>query len=135
MNSETVAIAKPNRLNVIFDIFFRVAALIFLVCTIRYWLQLIGYPDNSVRFDTMPVYWQSAVSVLSILHPVVALGLWINTQWGYVVWFFAAAIEVVMYGVYPNLFGEHFLILLFHAVIAAALVYKFILGKVRSKIS
>ncbi len=93
----------------------RVTALLLIALSLTYWLRAIGfYPGDEFRFDTMPNYWKAVLAVLCVLQPVAALGLWGSTRWGVVVWIITVLVEVVMYGLYPQLFGRRDYLLWYH---------------------
>jgi len=103
-----------------FTIFLRIVALMCLVVGLKYWLALIGIFDYAPwRFDLMPVHWKLAATSLAVLFPVAATGLWLTVSWGPVIWVAAAAVEIAMYGAFPDLFGRRPLILVLHFSVAA----------------
>jgi hypothetical protein len=112
----------PSLADVLFAWFQRVVAAYCLIFGALYWVRLLGfYPGPLWRFDTMPVHWQIASSLLAVLFPFAAAGLWMLASWGPVIWFLCAATETVMYAGLPRLFGERWQIVATHA--AVALVY------------
>ena len=111
---------RPNPVEALFAIFLRVVAGYCLLFGILYWVRLIGLYDGPLwRFDQMPVHWQVAAVTLSVFFPFAAIGLWMLTSWGPVIWFICAAIETVMYTVYSNLFGQRLLIVASHGLVAS----------------
>ena len=112
----------PSLADVLFAWFQRVVAAYCLIFGALYWVRLLGfYPGPLWRFDTMPVHWQIASSLLAVLFPFAAAGLWMLASWGPVIWFLCAATETVMYAGLTRLFGERWQIVATHA--AVALVY------------
>ena len=92
--------------QIAFAWFQRVIAGYCLLFGVLYWVKLVGfYPGSMWRFDLMPVYWQLAATVLAVLFPIAAIGLWLLSSWGPVVWFVCAATEITMYLGFPQLFG------------------------------
>ena len=111
-----VTAEQPNLiLGKAFVFLLRFVALVLIGLSLSYWLRAIGYFDGpDFRFDTMPTYWKVVSSLLCVLLPVAALGLWGPSSWGVVLWIITVAIELVMYGVYPELFGQKDILLWFH---------------------
>ena len=102
-----------------FALFLRGVATYCLLFSILYWVRLIGVYDGPLwRFDMMPIYWQVAAVTLSVFFPFAAIGLWILSSWGSVVWFICAATEITMYAGFPDLFGSRPLIVVSHIVVA-----------------
>jgi hypothetical protein len=99
--------------------FQRIIACYCLLFGVLYWVRLIGFYDGALwRFDLMPMHWQIAAVTLAVFYPFAASGLWMLASWGPVIWFICAAIEVVMYAGFPNLFGARTAIVWSHGVVA-----------------
>jgi hypothetical protein len=90
-----------------YEWFCRAVSVSCLVLGLFYWVRLIGlYEDTIWRFDLMPLHWQVAATVLSVLFPIAAIGLWMAVSWGPVIWVIAAAVEIAMYAGFPDMFGR-----------------------------
>jgi hypothetical protein len=114
--------AGPSVTEITFEWFQRLVALYCLLFGIYYWVRLVGlYPGSLWRFDLMPVEWQIAASMLAVLFPFAAIGLWMLSSWGPVIWFICAATEAIMYGGLPERFGRLDPVLIVH--LAVAVVY------------
>jgi hypothetical protein len=110
---------SPSLAEVLFAWFQRIIAAYCLLFGILYWVRLIGIYDAPLwRFDLMPVHWQVAVSLLAVLFPFAAAGLWMLASWGPVIWFLGAATETIMYAGLPKMFGERWVIVATHATVA-----------------
>jgi hypothetical protein len=102
-----------------YEWFCRAVAACCAVFGLLYWVRLIGlYDGNLWRFDLMPLHWQVAAVVLSVLFPIAATGLWMTVSWGPVIWLAAAATEIAMYGVFPELYGFRPALVSFHVMAA-----------------
>ena len=109
----------PSMTEIAFEWFQRFVALYCLLFGIYYWVRLVGiYPGALWRFDLMPVEWQIAASTLAVLFPFAAIGLWMLSSWGPVIWFICAATETVMYGGLPERFGRLDPVLVVHCAVA-----------------
>lgn len=109
----------PSAVESAFALFLRVVAAYCLLFGILYWIRLIGLYDGPLwRFDLMPVHWQVAAVTLSVFFPFAAIGLWMLSSWGPVIWFICAVTEIVMYAGFPDLFGSRPLIVVSHIVVA-----------------
>lgn len=109
----------PSAIENAFALFLRVVAAYCLLFGILYWVRLIGLYDGSLwRFDLMPIHWQVAAVTLSVFFPFAAIGLWMLSSWGPVIWFICAVTEIVMYAGFPELFGSRPLIIVSHIVVA-----------------
>jgi hypothetical protein len=114
---------KPSGLEQLFVLFQRVVAGYCMLFGILYWVRLIGFYDDPLwRFDLMPLHWQVAAATLSVFFPFAAIGMWMLTSWGPVIWFICAAAEIAMYLGFPNLYGSRTPIVACHAFAALLFV-------------
>ena len=105
--------------------FLRMVALVLLFHAITFWLYLTGAMSPDMRFDTMPEHWQIAATVLAVVMPVAALGLWGRFPWGAALWFIVMGIELFMFYWRTDLFGQNMAIVAFHVLtFAIFLVFK-----------
>lgn len=95
---------------------YRLVSLFLIVFALQYWAGAVGIGNNKVRFDLMPEHWQLVTTILCVLLPVSALGLWTGSSWGVVIWLLAAITELIMYQGFPELFGEGFLRVVFYLI-------------------
>lgn len=113
----------PSTTEIVFEWFQRIVALYCLLFGTYYWVRLVGfYPGALWRFDLMPVEWQIAVPTLAVLFPFAAIGLWMLSSWGPVIWFICAATETVMYALLPQRFGRLDPVIVVHLAVAIAYV-------------
>ena len=97
---------QPTSAEVAFVWFQRVIAGYCLLFGVLYWIRLVGYyPGSLWRFDLMPVHWQVVSAVLAVLFPLAAIGLWMLSSWGPVIWLICAAMEATMYLALPEMYG------------------------------
>ena len=109
-------------LELAFDIFHRIIAIVCLIAGLRYWALLIGIADAGAwRFDLLPVHWKIAAASLAVLWPVAGIGLWMIVSWGPVVWLVAATTEIIMHGFFSELYGSNWLLIAAH--VAVVLLY------------
>ena len=134
MQANTNSIKIGTWINQFRLFFFRLLSAIFMVFAVNYWLLVIGYyGEGNLRFDTMEIHWRIASSGLSVLLPIVALGLWGGFAWAPAVWLIAIIAEMVMYGVYPDLFGERTILIWFHILCVILYLTTVIVGKAKKK--
>ena len=98
-------------------VFLRLLSIAFIFLTIKTWLTAVGYwGEGNLRFDTMSNPWRTYISVLAVLQPVVAVGLWTTQSWGRIMWFAAAAIQILAITTFSDTFGSDPFQLLFHLI-------------------
>ncbi len=110
---------RPSTTELAFDVFHRIIAIFCLIAGLRYWSLLIGVAEQGAwRFDLLPVHWKIAAASLAVLWPVAGIGLWMIVSWGPVVWLVAALTEIVMHGLFPELYGEDWMMIGGHVAVA-----------------
>lgn len=106
-----------------YTVFLRCLSLIALLFGMLYWIRLVGvFPGNLWRVDRMPWLWQVLTTTLSVLFPVAALGLWMQSPWGVILWFFAALIESLAFTVYSSNFTYLPSTAVFHLMVLAVFI-------------
>lgn len=119
MDDDSSQLLRPSLTDTLFVIFLRVVAISCLWFGLEYWGMLVGYSDEGFgRFDLLTSSWRAAATTLAVVFPVAALGLWIASSWGPVIWSIAAGLQVVMYILWSATFGTQKLIVISHAFTA-----------------
>ncbi|HTO30185.1 MAG TPA: DUF6163 family protein [Pararhizobium sp.] len=123
MTLDSVQVPKLSLTETIFGLFLRLVAVSCFWFGLNYWAMLIGFSfAGAGRFDLLPLPWRVAATSLAVVYPVAALGLWLLVSWGPVLWVVAAATEVVMFAIYPHVFGTKPLLLILHSAVALTFV-------------
>jgi hypothetical protein len=105
--------------ELIYILFLRIVALACLWFGLEYWGMLVGYSHGGLgRFDLLSLPWRVAAAGLAVVFPVAALGLWLAGSWGPVMWLIAAGGQVLMFSVWPDIFGRNMLAVVMHASVA-----------------
>lgn len=122
MEPDSPTVPKRSLTEILFVIFLRVVALSCFWFGLQYWSMLTGYSlGGRGRFDLLNLPWKVAGCSLAVIFPVAALGLWLAVSWGPVIWVLAAGGQVLMYTVWPGIFGYNALVVPMHSLIV--LVY------------
>ena len=112
---------RPSSLETALAWLQRLVAVYCLAAGIFYWVRLLGFQEGALwRFDLMPVHWQVASVTLAVLYPFAAIGLWMLSSWGPVIWLICAAAEAAMYAGWHHLFGVQLIPVTVHAVVAVS---------------
>lgn len=123
MEPDSPAVPKRSLTEILYVIFLRVVAIACFWFGLQYWAMLVGYSlKGMARFDLLTLPWKVAASSLAVLFPVASLGLWLTVSWGPVLWLLAAASQVSMYVVWPDIFGHNRLVPLLHGFTAVLYV-------------
>ena len=122
MEPDSPTVPKRTLTEILFVIFLRLVAVACFWFGLQYWGMLVGYSLNGqARFDLLNLPWKVAASSLAVLFPVASLGLWLAVSWGPVLWALAALSQLLMYHMWPEIFGQNMLVSLTHGLVA--LVY------------
>lgn len=106
--------------DILFVVFLRIVALACLWLGLQYWAMLVGYSfEGRARFDLLSLPWRVAGSALAVVFPVASIGLWMATSWGPVLWAIGAGSQLLMYQVWPEIFGSNLILPLLHGLVAA----------------
>jgi hypothetical protein len=111
-------------------VFLRLSAVVWLATGLVHWARIVGYlPWRGHLFGGMPVEWQSAIVFYGVVDLIAAVGLWLMTSWGVIVWLFAIACQILTHSALADIFGERPLRIPFY--IASVVVYAFLFWRVR----
>ena len=101
------ALRKRRRLgDNTFIWFLRLLAVYCLLLGMVWLVRIIGIYDGALwRFDLMLTPWKFASLTMCLLFLFSSVGLWLLAPWGIVVWFLTAMGEMLLYGVYSDIFG------------------------------
>ncbi len=85
----------------------RVIAVFMIFAGLSYWGAILGVRlIGGVPFESVGVQVQFTIIVFAVLDLVTAIGLWLLSSWGTVMWLFRSLAQVVMYSVFPMVFGR-----------------------------
>ncbi|MEO0636290.1 MAG: DUF6163 family protein [Pseudomonadota bacterium] len=109
------------------DALLRVIALALLVLSAIAWLRLVGVGEVADldigvagwRFDLMPTHWRVVVVVMAVLGPVAAVGLWMLSPWGVVLWFALTFFQLAIFAVFADRFEARPALVTFHIICLA----------------
>lgn len=115
--------SRPSLTDRLFVVACRMIAILVLVAGLGYWSRVTGLSaDPAARFDLYTPEWRALASSLAVLFPVAALGLWMATRWGLVVWITAVFAELFAYGLWSDVFGERPMVLTGHVLLLTVML-------------
>ena len=99
-------------------IYLRVMAAVAVFKGLYHWAEVTGFigTDDSA-FEVQPMSWQAATIYFAVIELVAAIGLWLATPWGAVVWLTSVVSMAVIELMFPNIYGGHFLIVIVEVVL------------------
>ena len=120
MENDSLSLPARSLSEILYLAFLRLVAAICFWFGLQYWAMLTGFSHNgNGRFDLVSIPWRVAGSALAVFFPVAALGLWLGTSWGAVIWVIAAATQIAMYKVWFTIYGQNTLVPVMHCIVAA----------------
>jgi hypothetical protein len=101
--------------------FLRAMAVIAMIMGLYNWAQITGFlSGQDGAFEVQTMQWQAATIYFAVIELVAAVGLWLATPWGAVVWLTTIVSLAVVEIMFPTIYGGHFLVVLFAAILLAA---------------
>src|SRR6202051_2523062 len=109
--------AWPRRLV----FFLRIMAVISVIKGLYHWAQVTGFIGGEEdAFENQPMAWQSATVYFAVIELVAAVGLWLATPWGAVVWLTTVVSMAVIELMFPAIYGGSLMVVGFEALMLAA---------------
>ncbi|HEX2367509.1 MAG TPA: DUF6163 family protein [Bradyrhizobium sp.] len=87
-------------------LFLRVMAVLSIVKGLYHWAQVTGFIGGEEDvFENQPMAWQAATVYFAVIELVAAVGLWLATPWGAVVWLTTVVSMAVIELMFPGIYG------------------------------
>ncbi len=102
-------------------LFLRIMAVLSILKGLYHWALVTGFAggeDNA--FEYQPTAWQAATVYFAVIELVAAVGLWLATPWGAVVWLTTVVSMAVIELMFPSIYGGSLLIVGAEAAMLAA---------------
>ncbi|WP_157775597.1 DUF6163 family protein [Hartmannibacter diazotrophicus] len=97
-------------------VFVRLLAVVFLIGGLYQWTIILGPLGSGPGLNDIPVEFRVAAIFFSVFDLVAAVGLWLLSSWGAVVWLIAALTEIALHTFFASIFGPAPVTVAFHAV-------------------
>ena len=86
--------------------FLRIMAVISVIKGLYHWAQVTGFIGGEEdAFENQPMAWQTATVYFAVIELVAAVGLWLATPWGAVVWLTTVVSMAVIELMFPGIYG------------------------------
>lgn len=101
-------------------LFLRIMAVISIIKGLYHWGQVTGFIGGEEdAFENQPMAWQAATVYFAVIELVAAVGLWLATPWGAVVWLTTVVSMAVIELMFPGIYGGSLLVVGGEAVMLA----------------
>ena len=102
-------------------LFLRVMAILSILKGLYHWAQVTGFAGGEEEaFENQPMAWQAATVYFAVIELVAAVGLWLATPWGAVVWLTTVVSMAVIELMFPGIYGGSLLVVGGEAFMLAA---------------
>jgi hypothetical protein len=102
-------------------LFLRVMALLSIVKGLYHWAQVTGFVGGEDEaFENQAMAWQAATVYFAVIELVAAVGLWLATPWGAVVWLTTVVSMAVIELMFPGIYGGSLVVVGVEALMLAA---------------
>jgi hypothetical protein len=102
-------------------LFLRVMALISIAQGLYHWAQVTGFVGSEEdAFENQSMAWQAATVYFAVIELVAAVGLWLATPWGAVVWLTTVVSMAVIELMFPGIYGGSLVVVAIEVFMLAA---------------
>jgi hypothetical protein len=86
--------------------FLRVMAVVSVAKGLYHWAQVTGFVGGEEdAFENQTMAWQASTVYFAVIELVAAVGLWLATPWGAVVWLTTVVSMAVIELMFPGIYG------------------------------
>jgi Family of unknown function (DUF6163) len=102
-------------------LFLRIMAVVSVAKGLYHWAQVTGFVGGEEEaFENQPLAWQASTVYFAVIELVAAVGLWLATPWGAVVWLITVVSMTVIELMFPAIYGGSLAVVVAEAVMLAA---------------
>ena len=102
-------------------LFLRAMAALSLAKGLYHWAQVTGFVGGEEEaFENQSMAWQTATVYFAVIELVAAVGLWLATPWGAVVWLTTVVSMAVIELMFPGIYGGSLTVVGVEALMLAA---------------
>ena len=102
-------------------LFLRIMAVISIAQGLYHWAQVTGFIGGEEEaFENQSMPWQTATVYFAVIELVAAVGLWLATPWGAVVWLTTVVSMAVIELMFPGIYGGSLTVVGFEVLMLAA---------------
>ncbi|MDB5502627.1 MAG: hypothetical protein JWR89_2529 [Tardiphaga sp.] len=102
-------------------LFLRVMAVLSMAQGLYHWAQVTGFVGaEDDAFEVQSMAWQTSTVYFAVIELVAAVGLWLATPWGAVLWLTTVVSMAVIELMFPAIYGGNLIIVGLQAAFLAA---------------
>lgn len=101
-------------------LFLRVMAVLSMIKGLYHWAEITGFIGGEEgAFENQTMQWQTATVYFAVIELVAAVGLWLATPWGAVVWLTTIVSTAVIELMFPTIYGGNIFAVLVALILLA----------------
>ncbi len=81
--------------------FMRIVALLWIARGVSYWAVILGAGEAGPAFENRPPGVQTTIVYFAVIDLIAAIGLWLTTSWGGVLWLLAVMSYLILAAFVP----------------------------------
>ena len=102
-------------------LFLRIMAVISVTKGLYHWAEVTGFIGGEEdAFENQPMAWQTATVYFAVIELVAAVGLWLATPWGAVVWLTTVVSMAVIELMFPAIYGGNLTVVVLESLMLGA---------------
>jgi Family of unknown function (DUF6163) len=102
-------------------LFLRVMAVVSVAKGLYHWAQVTGFIGGEEEaFENQSLAWQTATVYFAVIELVAAVGLWLATPWGAVVWLTTVVSMAIIELMFPAIYGGSLVVVIFEGLMLMA---------------
>src|SRR6185312_8333216 len=102
-------------------LFLRIMAVVSVAKGLYHWAQVTGFVGGEEdAFENQSLAWQASTIYFAVIELVAAVGLWLATPWGAVVWLITVVSMTVIELMFPAIYGGSLTVVAVEALMLAA---------------
>ena len=96
-------------------------AIVSIAKGLYHWAQVTGFVGGEEEaFENQSLAWQASTIYFAVIELVAAVGLWLATPWGAVVWLITVVSMTVIELMFPAIYGGNLVVVAAEALMLAA---------------
>jgi len=96
-------------------------AVLSMIKGLYHWAEITGFIGGEEgAFENQTTAWQATTVYFAVIQLVAAVGLWLATPWGAVVWLTTIVSMAVIEVMFPSVYGGNILVVLVAIILLAA---------------
>jgi hypothetical protein len=102
-------------------LFLRIMAVVSVAKGLYHWAQVTGFVGGEDQaFENQTLAWQASTVYFAVIELVAAVGLWLATPWGAVVWLITVVSMTVIELMFPAVYGGSLTVVVAEALMLTA---------------